>query len=111
MVGQHADRLEEWATRLTGIATQDGSLLLLNVFLSASGGPWVWFPATDVGLPEPGPRLFVISSVLPEPMIRNARAADLDVAPGSRALAFNADPAVLTRFLEIGTRFDVRDDG
>jgi hypothetical protein len=98
-----------WAKRLTTISTADGQALLFNIFLSPSQGAGVWFPATDAGLPPPGPELFSISSPLPQPMIDNARSAHVRVEPGARGLVFNADLAMLVTFLEIGTRFDVRD--
>ena len=41
--------------------------------------------------------------------IDNARAAQIDIVPGARGFVFNADLAMLVKFLEIGTRFDVRD--
>ena len=105
---QGAD-LFEWAKRLTGIETADGGALLFNIFLSPQRQPGVWFPTHPGGLPDPGPGLFEISSPLPESMLNNARAADIDVRRGSRGLVFNADMAMLIKFLEIGTRFDVRD--
>src|SRR5215468_788996 len=98
-----------WAKRLTTIETGDGQALLFNIFLSPSPGAGVWFPASDAGLPQPGPGLFSISSPMPDPMINNARSAQIQVAPGARGFVFNADLAMLVKFLEIGTRFDVRD--
>lgn len=100
--------LAEWAGRLTSISTADGPALLLNVFLSPSPRPVVAFPAGAEGLPQPGPLLHAISSPLPAPMVRNARAARVQVPEGGRGLVFNADLAMLVTFLEIGTRFDVR---
>jgi hypothetical protein len=101
--------LGEWAQRLAAIQTGDGPALLFNVFLSPSPGAGVWFPASGADLPQPGPGLFSISSPLPQPMVDNARSAHIQVAPGARGLVFNADLAMLVKFLEIGTRFDVRD--
>ena len=101
--------LSDWAKRLYTIPTCDGETLLLNVFLSPSQDPAQWFPATPVGLPEPGPELFEISSTLPPKMADNARAAGVDIQPGSRGLLFNADLNMLIKFLEIGTHFPVKD--
>jgi hypothetical protein len=98
-----------WAKRLTTIETRDGQALLFNIFLSPSPGSGVWFPPSADKLPRPGPDLFEISSPMPAPMIENARSAHVQVAPGARGLVFNADLAMLVKFLEIGTRFDVRD--
>lgn len=104
---QGAD-LAEWARRLTTIETDDGPTLLLNVFLSPSSAPIVSFPSSADMLPEPGPLLFSISSPLPEPIKENARSAQIEVAEGSRGLVFNADLAMLVKFLEIGTRFEIQ---
>ena len=100
--------LAGWASRLTTIETGDGRALMLNAFLSPSRAPITAFPRDPAGLPAPGPQLFAMSSRLPEPMIRNARAARLDVEPDARGFVFNADLAMLVKFLEIGTRFEVR---
>ena len=101
--------LATWAERLTTIETVDGRALLLNIFLSSAKQSGVWFPREGGGLPDPGPTLFGISSPLPQPLIDNARAAQIDIVPGARGFVFNADLAMLVKFLEIGTRFDVRD--
>jgi hypothetical protein len=104
---QGAD-LAEWARRLTTIQTDDGATLLLNVFLSPNNAPIVSFPSSGDTLPDPGPLLFSISSQLPEPMKENARSAQIDIAAGARGLVFNADLAMLVKFLEIGTRFEIQ---
>jgi hypothetical protein len=100
--------LADWASRLTTIETGDGRALMLNAFLSPSKAAITAFPCDPGGLPAPGPQLFAMSSPLPDPMIRNARAARLEVEPGARGFVFNADLAMLVKFLEIGTRFEVR---
>jgi hypothetical protein len=101
--------LAGWAKRLATIETNDGPTLLLNVFLSPEPAPASWFPVSSAGLPDPGADLFTISSVVPPPMIANARSANIEVAPGAHGLVFNADLAALVKFLEIGTRVDVRE--
>ncbi|MBL7488147.1 VWA domain-containing protein [Frankia sp. AgB1.9] len=102
--------LAEWASRLTSIETRDGRALLFNIFLSPTVAPEVLFPAAADGLPEPGPELFAISSVLPPSMVANARGARLEIADAARGFVFNAGLATLMWFLEIGTRVaDVRD--
>jgi hypothetical protein len=101
--------LEEWAQRLVNIQTSDGPTLFFNIFLSPAGSNGVLFPATDYGLPEPGPQLFRISSMLPPPMIANAQSTGTTVEPGARGFGFNADATMLVRFLEVGTKVDVRD--
>src|SRR5689334_18402061 len=99
----------EWANRLVNIQTSDGPTLFFNIFLSPAGANGVLFPATDYGLPEPGPQLFRISSMLPPPMIANAQITGTTVEPGARGFGFNADATMLVRFLEVGTKVDVRD--
>ncbi len=101
--------LTEWAGRLAIIATSDGPSLLLNIFISPEEGVEQWFPAAPNGLPQPGPDLFAISSVMPDPMVRTARAAGIEVAPGGRGFVFGAGLEALVKFLDIGTRLDVRD--
>ncbi len=102
--------LDDWAQRLTGIATQDGQALLFNIFVAPEPAGNVVFPASGNGLPAPGPDLFRISSVLPDPMIRNATSAGISLVPGSRGFAFNvADSTLLVKILEIGTRVEMRD--
>jgi hypothetical protein len=100
--------LDEWAERLTGIGTQDGQALLFNIFLAPEPN-LVMLPATDAGLPSPGPDLFRISSVLPPPMVLNAQNSGITPPPGARGFAFNADSTMLVKFLEIGTRVEMRD--
>ncbi len=100
--------LKDWAQRLTTIATMDGTTLLFNIFLSPDPGS-VMLPATDAGLPSPGPALFQISSQMPAPIVRNAQASGITPDPGARGFAFNADSNMLVRFLEIGTRVEMRD--
>ena len=100
--------LETWVERLVGIQTSDGPLLMFNIFLSRTAAGGVLFPTTDHGLPEPGPALFGISSVLPDLMVANAQSAGIPVGAGARAFGFNASPAMLARFLEVGTRIDIR---
>jgi hypothetical protein len=95
--------LAEWARRLTMMETSDGPTLLFNVFLSSEGEP-AFFPTSGDAFPAPGPQMFEMSSVLPDPMIRTARGAGVLVQPGARAMCFNADLEALVKFLQIGTR-------
>src|SRR6266487_2301696 len=82
--------LEEWAQRLVNIQTSDGPTLFFNIFLTPAASNGVLFPATDYSLPEPGPQLFRISSLLPPPMIANAQSTGTTVEPGARGFGFNA---------------------
>jgi hypothetical protein len=42
-------------------------------------------------------------------MIANAQSTGTMVEPGARGFGFNADATMLVRFLEVGTKVDVRD--
>lgn len=95
--------LLEWSTRLRSLNTDDGQVLLFNVFLSPDSESPTLFPSGHGGLPEPGPALFEMSSELPGP-IRDIAARECQLGPGAKGLAFNADMNVLVKFLEIGTR-------
>lgn len=92
-----------WARRLMSIGTADGQALLFNVNLSSDGKP-LMFPSELRQISDPlGRVLFEMSSVLPEVMINAARSQGLDVRPGARAFACNADINALAMFLNIGT--------
>jgi hypothetical protein len=101
--GYEGANLLQWAERLMSIQTSDGPSLLFNVFLSPTPSYPQLFPNTADGLPAPGPELFNISSVLPPPMLDNARSLGAPMAPGARAFVFDADSKMLARALQIGT--------
>jgi hypothetical protein len=102
--------LKDWAQRLSHLATQDGEALLFNIFVAPESSGKIVFPASSAGLPDPGPALFELSSVLPDPMIRSATNAGISPVPGSRGFAFNvSDSTLLVKILEIGTRVEMRD--
>lgn len=102
--GSDGAGLHEWARRLTSLATNDGNVLLFNVFLSGAGETPTFFPATAAGLPQPaGTDLFDISSELPPFMASIARESGFAVPAGGRGLVFNADLSALVSFLKIGT--------
>jgi len=101
--------IEDWAQRLFGIQTTHGPLLLFNVFLSRMTTDAVMFPTTDFGLPELGRLLFRISSPVPPPMVVRAKSSGMPLQAGARGCGLNADATTLVRFLEIGTRVEIRD--
>jgi hypothetical protein len=103
--------LRTWARRLTSIQTSDGPALLFHSVLSPTPDTSVLFPATDDHLPPPGRRLFSVSSPLPRDMVESADQARIPVQPGARGFAINHSLTVLVRFLQVATRFDVRDRG
>ncbi|MCS7475287.1 hypothetical protein ACFFQW_29680 [Umezawaea endophytica] len=96
--------IQEWVERLTAIETRDGRALFFNVFLSPVEVPEIVFPSDPGGLPLPGPDLFALSSVLPAPMVENARVDGYDVRAGAKGLAFNVGRSTLLRVLQVGTR-------
>lgn len=94
-----------FARELTAYGTQDGDVLLFNVHLSDSTEPAIELPDTVEGMPDAHARtLFQMSSELPFPMRRAAEAEGFATSLDTRGFVFNADPAALVRFLEIGTR-------
>ena len=67
------------------------------------------FPSTPSGLPDELARvLFNMSSVLPETFYRSAVTEGIQLSPGARGMAFNADMVVLVKFLDMGTRAAVQ---
>jgi hypothetical protein len=65
----------------------------------------VKWPTGETHLVDPlALKLFKMSSVLPDPVVREAQEAGLPVEPGSRGFVFNADVIDLVQFLDIGTR-------
>lgn len=90
---------------LRRIETQDGATLLFNAHLSAAQGQEVAFPATDTRLPnEHAATLFHVSSTLPTSMAEAASQTGYPVEPRSRGFLYNAQPAAVIEFLDIGTR-------
>jgi hypothetical protein len=93
------------AQALTGLATDDGNVLLLNCHISSKPLQPIVFPDRDDDLPDDFAKtLFSISSVLPPKMQDMARAEGFDMGVDPRGFAFNADLVELIRFLDIGTR-------
>lgn len=93
----------EWARRLTSLKTQDGSVLLFNLNLSAIGGDQISFPSSADGLDDFARLLFDLSSQLPGFMQEVAGAKGYRILPGARGFVFNADLNSLVSFLQVGT--------
>jgi hypothetical protein len=100
--------LEQWAKQLTSIQTSDGSALLFNMLSVAQPGQGVWFPTEGSTLPQPAGAVLDQQHAA-QKIVDNAGVLRSRCSPGPRALVFNADLSMLVKFLEIGTRFDVRD--
>ena len=97
------------AQNLRELASEDGSVLLFNAHISSRAERAIEFPDQETGLPDDfARRLFRMSSRLPPPMQNSARQAGLTVIPDSRGFVFNADLASVVRFLDIGTRVDLK---
>jgi hypothetical protein len=92
------------AEQLRGIHTDDGNLLLFNINLSGASAASVEYPDTPVGLSPQAVTLFQMSSTLTPYMLAAARGMALPVRDAARGFVFNADPAKLSEFLDIGTR-------
>ena len=100
---------EAAATNLRELASEDGAVLLFNAHLSSRSNHATEFPDDEMSLPdEYARRLFRMSSILPPGMQNSARQAGLTVSPLSHGFVFNADLASVVRFLDIGTRVDLK---
>lgn len=100
---------EKPAQDLRELASEDGLVLLFNAHISSHSDQALEFPDAELGLPdEYARRLFRMSSRLPPPMQHSARQAGLSVTPDARGFVFNADLASVVRFLDIGTRVDLK---
>jgi hypothetical protein len=94
-----------YADAVKKLATEDGNVLLMNCHLSMTAADPFMFPASAEGLPDELARvLFQMSSVLPDPFVRLATAEGLQLQPGARGMAFNADIVCLIQFLNMGTQ-------
>jgi hypothetical protein len=95
---------EKAAEELKALATDDGNLLLFNVYLSALGKP-LEFPANESALTDVfSKQLFKMASELPSYMREVAQQEGYPVEFGSRGFVANADMISVIRFLDIGTR-------
>lgn len=97
------------AESLMQLSSADGNALLFNVHISSHGAAPIEFPDNDEALPDEHARLlFKISSRLPEVHRSAAAQEGIPVSENTRGFAFNADMVSLVRFLDIGTRADLR---
>jgi hypothetical protein len=93
------------ASQLSQIHTSDGSVLLFNLHVSASGANQIEFPASQNNLADDYAKLlFRMSSQLPEHLIRFAQEKGFNVGMESRGFMFNADAVQIVDFFDIGTR-------
>jgi len=93
------------AEELRRLETEDGPLLLFTVHLSARAQGEIAFPADPAALADPYARLLCeISSDLPDEMRQRVALEGYPAPPGARGFIFNAGPAALVSFLDVGTR-------
>ena len=97
------------AEALHTLATADGNVLLFNLHLSARPGAPVLYPESEASLPDEFARqLFQMSSLLPPHIREAAGSAGYTVGPQSRGFVFNADIVEVIKFLDLGTRAELR---
>lgn len=98
-----------YAEAVRGLTTNDGNVLLFNCHLSMQHTETFLFPSTDAVFQDHLAKvLFHMSSELPRPFYQAALGEGFPLQPGARGMAFNADMAVLVKFLDMGTRAAVQ---
>ena len=96
------------AAEIHKLSTSDGNVLLYNCHICAKGGPKIVYPNTNRDLPdEPARKLFQMTSALPGMVQVAAKAEGLNLEPGARGFALNAELVDMIRFLDIGTRLGI----
>lgn len=97
------------AAALRELQTDDGHVLLFNCHLSSKQGAKLLFPTHEVDLADEfARRLFAMSSHLPEDLLGVAQREGYATGEGARGFVFNGDLVDVIRFLDIGTRIDLR---
>ncbi len=96
---------ESLANQLCLISTNDGAVLMFNLHVSTLRAVQSKFPASESDLIDKYARLlFRMSSQLPQHLIDYAQNKGLNVRSESRGFIFNAEPAEIVDFFDIGTR-------
>ncbi len=96
---------EALANQLCQISTNDGAVLMFNLHVSTLGSKPSKFPFLEGNLADKYAQLlFRMSSHLPGHLLDYARSKNLDVNLESRGFIFNAEPAEIVDFFDIGTR-------
>ena len=96
---------EEIAANLGQLRTNDGSVVVMNIHVSALGFDTIKFPSSESGLPDSYAKmLFRMSSVLPPHIAAFAKDKGYAVSPESRGYMFNAEAGEIVDFFDIGTR-------
>jgi len=104
--GESTDGDPETLARQLGlISTNDGAVLMFNLHVSTSGAEQAKFPSSENNLLDRYARLlFRMSSQLPQHLIDYARQRGVTVNDKSRGFIYNAEPAEIVEFFDIGTR-------
>jgi hypothetical protein len=92
----------EPASHLASLRTSDGNVLIFNCHISAKRDKPVLFPHDAKAIPAYGPRLFMMSSILPPKFRETARKLGFDVVDDTRGFAFNVELTDLVKFLDLG---------
>lgn len=96
---------EEIAANLAQLRTNDGSVVVMNIHVSALGSDTIKFPSSESGLPDSHAKLlFRMSSPLPQHLAAFAKDKGYNVSPESRGYMFNAEAGEIVDFFDIGTR-------
>lgn len=96
---------EEIAASLGQLRTNDGTVVVMNIHVSALGSDTIKFPSSEAGLPDNYARmLFRMSSLLPQHLSAFAKDKGYNVTPESRGYMFNAEAGEIVDFFDIGTR-------
>jgi hypothetical protein len=100
------------AAAIRAKASTNGNVLLFNSHISSRPDRAIEFPDQEAGLPDEYARLlFRMSSPLPPDLQATARSEGFAVTERSRGFVFNGDLVSVIRFLDVGTRVDLRNVG
>ncbi|GHT82368.1 hypothetical protein FACS189467_7570 [Bacteroidia bacterium] len=96
------------AEKLKQLKTSDGNLILMNAHIANESGLKLNLPNSKEAIQsnQYAVFLFDISSVLPEPLAKNAKLGGFPVQDGARGFVFNADAETLVRFLNFGSKIE-----
>ena len=96
---------EEIAANLEHLRTNDGTVVVMNIHVSALGSDTIKFPSSESGLPDNYAKmLFRMSSALPPHIATFAKDKGYTISPESRGYMFNAEAGEIVDFFDIGTR-------
>jgi len=102
------DKASLKASQLAELATSDGSVIIMNAYVSNDKDILIQLPSDDTAFSTNkfAKFLYSLSSVLPEAMLAEAINSGFSAKKGARGFIFNADPDTLIRFLRFGTAIE-----